>query len=441
MKSTIVKLLALVILLQFTSCMEVNKPYNLIAPGMWRAELSLTPSTVTPNKKGEPLKEKLNINFDEVTEGKLPFNFEVEYLSDSMFTMTIINGEERILVDDISFGRDRKTGKDTLLANFPEYDSYIKALCEGSIMAGEFVIKSKEDFKIPFIAKFGKSYRFTDLRKKPAIDVSGNWEVNFDINTPAPYNAIGVFKQAGNKLTGTFKTETGDFRYLEGTIQDKKLYLSCFDGAHAFLFEGKIQKDGSIQGSFRSGLSEPSIWAAKRNPAFKLNDPYNITKAKSSNPIDFTFPDENGKMVSLKSAEYKGKLKLIQIMGTWCPNCKDESKLLSEISKEYQGKNLAIIGLSFERYEDPKQAQALIARYRNILGIKYAILHGGPAKREEAIKFLPFLNELVAYPTLLVLDSNDKIIKIHTGFAGPATDEYAQFKNELKALLDQNLKE
>ena len=35
-------------------------------------------------------------------------------------------------------------------------------------------------------------------------------------------------------------TETGDYRYLDGVVSGSKMYLSAFDGAHAFLFNKKM---------------------------------------------------------------------------------------------------------------------------------------------------------------------------------------------------------
>lgn len=418
----------------------MGNTYSKIAPGIWRAELSLIPKNISPNKKGEPLAEKLHMKFDEVTEGQLPFLFEVKYKNNSDFTIDIINGEERISVTDIQFGRDRRLGKDTLIMRFPEFESYIKAICEGGIMEGEFVITSKENYRIPFTAQFGKNYRFSDLKKKAVLDISGSWETTFDENTKEPYKAIGDFVQKGNQLSGTFKTESGDYRFLDGNIEADKLYLSCFDGAHAYLFEGKIQADHKIYGSFRSGLSEPSIWEANKNSTFKLTNPDSITFInKSINDIEFNFPNQNGKIISLKNKEFEGKVKILQIMGTWCPNCKDETKYLIEISKQFP--SLAIIGLAFERHKDSVKANNAINIYKKVLQVPYEIVVAGINKKEEASKSVPFLNKINAFPTMIIIDKKNKIRKIHTGFSGPATNEFNTFKGEFGMFIESLLKE
>jgi hypothetical protein len=67
---------------------------------------------------------------------------------------------------------------------------------------------------------------------------------------------VGEFKQVGQKVTGTFLTTTGDYRFLEGTVSGDQLYLSCFDGGHAFLFTAKIADTNTLtDGKFFAGLS------------------------------------------------------------------------------------------------------------------------------------------------------------------------------------------
>ena len=277
------------------------------------------------------------VNFEEATEAQLPFTFEVIYENENEFRVEVINGAERIVVpkEDIYIGLDRRVGKDTFLIKFPIYESYIKGLFESRVMEGEWVVTNRENYRIPFVAKFGKNYRFTQLKKTPKIDVSGKWEVHFqgledpDDNWPG----IGEFKQEGNKLEGTFRTETGDYRYLEGTIQDKKVYLSVFDGAHAFLFEAKILEDNSMVGLFRSGKHYQASWTATKNEDFELSDPNELTFLKEGyDKVSFSFANPAGEIISLENEGYKNKAKIVQIFGTWCPNCREETSFLVDLS-------------------------------------------------------------------------------------------------------------
>jgi thiol-disulfide isomerase/thioredoxin len=420
---------------------SAENPYTGLPPGKWRAVLKLVNNPINPNPRGEPLPDKVNLKFEEVTDGELPFIFEVKYVTKDSFYIEIINGDERIVVDDIKIGRDKSQAKDTILINFPVFDSYIRGFFLENAIDGEWVVRSKENYRIPFIARHGRDYRFTNLRKEPVMDVSGRWDATFEIGTEDEYKGVGEFKQDGNHLTGTFLTETGDYRYLEGTVQANKLYLSCFDGSHAFLFEGKINpKDSTMIGSFRSGNAYQTSWQAKFNPNAKLKDANALTFLKPGyDRFDFTFENTAGKTVSLKDARYQNKVKIIQIMGTWCPNCRDETDFLVNYLKEHPDQDVEVIALAFERYKEKDKAMEALKRYQKHFKMDYELLLAGISDKQEASKVLPMLNAVLAYPTMIVIDKNDRVQRIHTGFSGPATSEYKQFKAEFSRFILQLL--
>ena len=422
-------------LIGFIACFTIPNQFEGLAPGYWRATLDLRPTAFDAD--GGTIKN-IPINFEEATEGSLPFTFEVKYVNETDFYIEIINGAERIKVEDITIGLDRKTGKDTFLINFPIYESYIKGLFESRVMEGEWVVTTKENYRIPFVAKFGKNYRFSQLKKEPALDISGKWEVLFTPRkeSDAPYPAIGEFMQKGNHLAGTFRTETGDYRFLEGTIQANKVYLSVFDGAHAFLFESKILEDGTMIGLFRSGKHYQASWTAKRNPSFELRDPNELTFLKEGyDKIAFSFENPNGKVVSLDNEAYRGKAKIIQIFGTWCPNCREETDFLIDYFKNNSHPNIEIIALAFEKHRDKQKANQAVARYIEKMGVDYEMVVAGYSNKKEAATALPMLNHILSYPTMIFIDKNDQVVKIHTGFNGQATSKFDDFVKDFKATL------
>jgi len=415
--------------------------YEGIAPGKWRAALMLDGRKNEAIKKG---KGKYNfsidkVTFEEVAEGELPFMIEVTHTSVEDFYLEIINGEERIKIpqEHIQFGKDRRTGYDTIRIEIPHYDAYIRARYEANVMEGDYVLTNKPNYEIPFIARYGQDYRFSQLRKKPVMDISGTWETKFEIERDEPFAAIGEFKQDGNHLTGTFRTETGDYRYLEGTIQDNKIYLSTFDGTHAFLFEGKIMPDSTLIGSFRSGNHYRCLWEAKRNPNATLKSEYDLTYLKPGfDKIAFEFPNTKGEKISLNDAQFKGKGKIIQILGTWCPNCADETKFLSDYFNKNPNENIEVIGLAYERQKEFTLAAKAVEKLKKRFDVPYDILVAGSSDKDEAAKTLPMLNAIISFPTMIFIDKNDKVVKIHTGFAGPATSQYEDFKKNFEADLD-----
>ena len=433
------------------SCFVMDNKYSGVAPGVWRATLQLVPREYAANSNNQIHSvrqlltqkeggEEQKLKVEEASEGELPFLFEVKYSNETAFGLEIINGDERIPVatEDIKIGRNKATGKDTILINFPVYGSFIRAIYQERVMEGEWIVPAK-GLSIPFKAIYGKNHRFTTLAKKPTADLTGHWESKFDLADSLPYDAVGELKQNGNVLRGTFRTETGDYRFLDGEVQADKFYMSCFDGAHAFLFEGKIRPDGHLDGIFRSGKGSPEVWQAKKNEAFELRNANEITVQKNKNEtIDFTFPNAEGKQIALKN--YGNKVKIIQIMGTWCPNCRDETTFLTDYLTKHSSEKLAVIALAFERNADVAVPQ--VATYKNKMRVPYEILIAGTTNNKDAAaKTLPWLNKVVAFPTMIVLDKNNKVRRIHTGFDGPATSKYSDFVKEFDELINKVLSE
>ncbi len=421
--------LLLLLAFSFSGCLKIQNPHSSLAPGLWRATLQLEPKPNLVNKKGEPLPELMDIQLEDVTQGELPFLMNVVYNENNAIHIEIINGEERIKITDVQIGLDRQTAKDTLLIEFPVFDSYIKAIFEGKIIEGEWVVNNRKDYRIPFSAVHGQDHRFTTLKKKPIMDISGNWEATFEVDTDNPFKAIAQFKQNGNHLSGTFTTETGDYRFLEGTVQEDKFYLSTFDGAHAFLFEGKILPDSILLGSFRSGKHYKVLWEARKNPTFSLPSPDSLTPLNSDR-FELSIKNKKGEIITLEDPQYAGKAKLIYLMGTWCPNCRDATRFISQYLTNIPEGKLSVLGLAFEKYREPEKAWAAVERYQQKMNVKYDILLAGYASKKEAADLFPELEKVIAYPTMVFLDKENKIQKVYTGFYGPATAEHENFKKD-----------
>ena len=158
--------------------------------------------------------------------------------------------------------------------------------------------------------------------------------------------------------------------------------------------------------------------------------------------IQFQLPDLNNKPISLDDAQFKGKVVLLQIMGSWCPNCLDESKLMTSIYQQYHSKGLEIIGLCFEKSEDINIIKKNIINFKNQLNITYPLVIAGNTQKGSVNIALPMLANFVAFPTLIVIDKNGKVRNIHTGYSGPATGiYYTEFKNQFIATLENYLNE
>lgn len=365
----------------------------------------------------------------------LPFNF---LLTDSAgaIVITIINAEEKIRVTEITVAGD------SLFIHMPLFDSEFRVKYEPGKMTGLFLNHTRRDNNVfPFYASAGISSRF-DAHKEASVDISGKWECDFSPGTADSSKAIGEFVQTGNQLHGTFLTTSGDYRYLQGLVFGDSLALSAFDGSHLFLFKGVVDKEGVIHGRFFSGNHWREDWIAVRNEKVELPDPYSITYLKPGyTSLAFSFPDVNRKMVSLTDPAFKNKVVIVQIMGTWCPNCMDETEYYSRLYHQFHQEGLEIIGIAFERFPEFEKAQANLKRLQQKFGIQYPLLFGGQTG-ESAAKALPMLNGINGYPTSVFIDRAGNVRNIYTGINGPATgDAYEKWKDDVNALIEKLLRE
>jgi peroxiredoxin len=279
--------------------------------------------------------------------------------------------------------------------------------------------------RLSFRAMHGATHRFFSAEASPSTDVSGRWDVTFIDEDGSTSDAVGEFTQNGAHLTGTFLTPTGDHRFLEGTVRRDSLFLSCFDGSHAFLYKAAIRPDGTIEGDFWSGSHYHSTWTAERDPEASLPDPYQLTYLKDGyETFDFTFPTLDSTRVSLSDPHFDGKVVLVTLAGSWCPNCHDEARFLREIYPKYHPHGLEIITLMYERYSAFDQAVEQVRAYREKFDITYPTLIAGTSDKSDAASTLPMLNHVLAYPTAIFVDRRGKVRYVHTGFYGPGTGSH-----------------
>jgi peroxiredoxin len=370
--------------------------------------------------------------------GELPFGLELANQG-SATVGYLINGKERVTLSEI------KIEGSHLEIRMPGYETRLTADARGDELTGEIYLDKLggKDQRIPLRATLNQSYRFFADPAADHADLSGRWSVNLLDDHGNSDFAVGEFTQDKDVLTGTFLTPTGDQRYLAGQVRGNELYLSTFDGAHVFLYKAKLGAQGSLSGDYWSGLSYHEKWSAKRDAAAVLPNAYALTAMRTgSKQFDFSFPDLTGNIVTSKDAQFRGKVLIVALAGSWCPNCHDEAAFLAPLYKDYRSKGLEIVSLMFEHFGDFPRAAEATQRFRQHYGIEYTTLIAGVSDKDEAAKKLPMLDRVYAFPTTIFIDRKGNVRKIHTGFSGPATGEhYTDFVNEVKATLDQLLKE
>lgn len=394
------KILFVFISMLFAGTVSATSKHSPLKFGNWRGVLTLNDST------------------------ELPFTFEVkteEVNGKGQFVFVIKNASEKINVFNITLNND------SVNWHMPVFDSWFKCKRESdSVFSGTWFNNSaSRPYQLKFRAEYGKPrFPYPNVKDAPRF-FPGKWECTFSPGSADSSKAIGIFQNEHGMQTGTFVTETGDYRYLEGDYQNYiSVSLSCFDGSHAFLFKAIRQADGTLKGDAYYGKFGHETWIAKRNDNFELRNPEKLTWITDSSNVNFTFTDLNGKPVSLSDPQFQGKVVIIQIMGSWCPNCMDETKWMSEVYKKYHSQGLEIIALAYERSTDTAKANPNIRRVKNQFDADYTFLNTGKTGKDAASASLPFLNGIMSFPTTIYIDRLGNVRMVYTGFNGPATGQY-----------------
>ncbi|MBT7094632.1 MAG: redoxin family protein, partial [Bacteroidetes bacterium] len=196
----------------------------------------------------------------------------------------------------------------------------------------------------------------------------------------------------------------------------------------------------SKEGIFCGGPYWKGTWRAVKDPDVSLPDATQLTYLKSGyESIDFSFPDLLGQMVSPEDEKYNNKALIIQIIGSWCPNCMDETRYFAELYRKYKTKGLEIIALCYES-DDFEASKRAIFRFKNDLNAAYTFLHAGESNKNKASQTLPMINRVISYPTSIFINKEGEIQKIFTGFTGPGTGKhFDNLASEMTSLIESML--
>lgn len=361
----------------------------------------------------------------------LPFVFEI----DSNRNFILENGEESFVIEDVEFQAD------SMVVPLHIFDTKLSMtwLESAQEFIGYWQKNYVKDYKISLTAK---PYVDQKTNREEAIgftDVAPKYRVFFESMLKDSTVSVGEFVQDANELSGTFLTTTGDYRYLRGSVYNNDLKLFTFDGEHAFVFTGKVDTTSIIKGHFYSGKTWHETWVAFPDAEVALEDPSTLTNLNEGfETVDFSGIGIDGDTLSLGSPELAKKALIIQIMGTWCPNCMDETAFLSKWYKNQKPEGLEVITLAFEKKDNFNYAKSRLQALKERYGIEYQLLFVGSSDKEKAAEKLPSLSSVVAYPTLIFMDKKHKVTYIHTGFNGPGTGHhYEQWKLDFEKLVTE----
>ncbi len=339
------------------------------------------------------------------------------------------NGEDKVTSTS---GRFVNGG---LVLNFDQFASKLEATLKDGVLEGKYAGGRRGGWS--FQAK-----RFTASPARDGIvpGIAGVWVIANE--SPKGEHAWRfIVRQSGPEVSAAILRVDGDTGTLTGAYQGDKFVLSHFSGARPNRLEVTPMLDDTLQLS----LNGKSMTATRESEArakglAEPTDPTKHTGVKDPRePFHFRFPDLSGRVVSESDPRFQGKVVLINITGSWCPNCHDEAPFLAELYRKYRDRGLEIVALSFEEAEqlkDPTRLRAFMKEY----GIEYTVLVAGePA---EAPEKLPQAVNWNAWPTTFFVGRDGRVRSVHAGFPSRGSGEfYTQAKEEFTALVERLLAE
>lgn len=353
--------------------------------------------------------------------GAIRFVLKLEHdQQNDSWSAWLINGPEEIEVPRVDV-----TGDGEVTLAIEHYDSTLKLKTvpktgnDEMKLVGNWKKRRKSDEWVEMNFNASPHVKADSKSTKVSSAFDGRWHVKFSSSDDP---AVGIFKATSDTSTlgGTFLTTTGDYRFLSGAATDSEMELSCFDGAHAFLFKAKLESDGSLVGDFWSSNTWHETWSATKDSKAEIADAFELTKATASSINALSFPDLNGKQTRLDAEEFAASVRLVHIFGSWCPNCHDAAIYLAELKTKY-GDDISIVGIAFELTGDMKRDAEQVRKYLKRHKLDHPVLIGGTSSKTEASKAVTIIDKVRSYPTTIFADSTGKIIAIHQGFSGPAT--------------------
>lgn len=380
----------------------------------------------------EPLAGSWNCQLD-CPGGALKFGLIIEQQpNEKSLRAYLTNGSEKISIPSVE-----QTDQTTEL-RIDHYDSSVAFKQRGTVLQGRWKKRRGEDKWVEM--KFsGTKKQGNDSPTSDSVEITwatGKWLVDFEKSDDP---AVAIFRSEKNgTASGTFLTTTGDYRFLHGTANQKTIELSCFDGAHAFLFRAELNDAGKLEGDFWSSDTWHEKWTAIRKDDATLPDAFKQTTLVGQHPLEnFKFPDMNGEPTSLVDSQFAAKARLIYVFGSWCPNCHDAAAYFKKLQEKY-GSDLSILGLAFEHTGDFERDSAQVSKYLKRHQVSYPVLLAGLSDKQLAGKSIPFLDRVRSYPTTIFLNGeNNQVQEIHTGFTGPATGKaYLQMTEKFERIID-----
>jgi thiol-disulfide isomerase/thioredoxin len=257
----------------------------------------------------------------------------------------------------------------------------------------------------------------------PAPAIGGEWIIPYHSEKGETAWRL-IVKQTGGLAEAAILRIDGDTGTLNGRFEHGAFRLSHFAGERPALLEIRPQPDHSLKLVLTDGSGSHDMTAVRQAVAAREGiaptDPTKQTTVQNrAEPFRFAFRDLTGKEITNADARFRHKVVVIDVMGSWCPNCHDEAPFLQALYAKYHKDGLEVVALDFEQrpdqLADPARLRAFIARY----GLTYTVLLAGETKDVNAK--LPQALHLNAWPTTFFIGRDGLVKGTHVGFTSPGS--------------------
>lgn len=375
-----------------------------------------------------------------VGQAEIPFRFEISSEGTNVRGF-FFEGEKRI------GSTSGKYADGKLRFEYEFLNTTLSATFDGEKLDGSYRSNRKNGKEYPFHAR-----RAAPLAASAAgvPQLAGNWEMKLvgTDNSPTKDPRLALswklyLRQSGSEVTGSILRVDGDTGTLTGRYQDGALTLSHFAGERPVLFEAQLQPDGTLSVL----LNKQNHYLAARTSDARAKgipeppDPSRYTNVNDpEGQFHFSFPDIHGRVVSDTDAQFKNKVVILAIGGTWCPNCRDEAPFLVDLYQRFHEQGLEIVGLNFEASGEFAEDEPQIQSFVDEFSVPYPILYAGEI--HDVKDKLPQLGNFGAYPTTIFLSRSGRVASVHAGFASAATGEaHTALLHDVKELVERLLSE
>jgi thiol-disulfide isomerase/thioredoxin len=308
-------------------------------------------------------------------------------------------------------------------------------------LVGRWEASDTRGSRAPYPFKARRAADVSDAAVLDAPSIDGVWILGAR-STKGESAWRFIVRQHGADVSATILRVDGDTGTVSGSYRDGRFVLSHFSGARPMLLEVTPIADGNLKVK-QNGKTELLAARPDTTRAREIGTPTDpdghTSVTDPAEPLRFSASDLAGRVVTNTDRQFRDKVVLVNISGSWCPNCHDEAPFLAALYRKYRSRGLEVVTLSFEekdQLENPTRLRAFIEQY----GIGYTVLLAG--EPDQVNEKLPQAVNLNAFPTTFLLGRDGRVRGVHAGFPSPGSGEfYTRAERDITSRIETLLAE